>query len=149
MFIRCIRNYQKPPGFTEAASIALLFSSVIEEYDGHHGPKPSHQYDTWAVYGCQPKNRVPQNGWFIMVPNPIKMDDLGGNTPIFGNTHMNLQITGGIEDGEIWGSFFAESFLCDPTCTGKRTWNQRSNLFRNVGVSAGTRREKPTLKWSS
>ena len=21
--------------------------------------------------------------------NPIKMDDLGGNTPIFGNTHIN------------------------------------------------------------
>ena len=30
------------------------------------------------------KNRrfSPQNGWFIMVPNPIKMDDLGG-VPIF------------------------------------------------------------------
>ena len=24
-----------------------------------------------------PKIVVPQNGWFIMVPNPIKMDDLG------------------------------------------------------------------------
>ena len=26
--------------------------------------------------------------WFIRVPNPIKMDDLGGFTPIFGNTHL-------------------------------------------------------------
>ena len=28
-----------------------------------------------------PKIGVPQNGWFIMVPNPIKMDDLG--VPLF------------------------------------------------------------------
>ncbi len=37
----------------------------------------------WVV----PKIVVPQNGWFIM-ENPIEMDDLGGNTPIFGNTHI-------------------------------------------------------------
>ena len=28
-----------------------------------------------------PKIGVPQNGWFIMVPNPIKIDDLG--VPLF------------------------------------------------------------------
>ena len=37
-----------------------------------------------------PKLMVPQDGWFIMVPNPIKiikMDDLG--VPLFfGNTHI-------------------------------------------------------------
>ena len=29
----------------------------------------------------------PQNGWFIL-EKPIKMDDLGGKTPIFGNIHL-------------------------------------------------------------
>ena len=33
-----------------------------------------------------PKMGVPQNGWLIM-ENPIKMDDLGGTT-IFGNMHI-------------------------------------------------------------
>ena len=33
--------------------------------------------------GVSKKIVVPQNGWFIMVPNPIKMDDLGLKEPYF------------------------------------------------------------------
>ena len=35
--------------------------------------------------GVEPKigGFYPQNGWFIMVPNPIKMADLGGFSPYF------------------------------------------------------------------
>ena len=36
------------------------------------------------------KNRgTPQSGWFI-IENAIKIHDLGGNTTIFGNTHILL-----------------------------------------------------------
>ncbi len=37
-----------------------------------------------------PKILAPQNGWFtkFTMETPTKMDDLGGNTPIFGNTHL-------------------------------------------------------------
>ena len=34
------------------------------------------------------KNKGPQNGWFIMVPNPIKMDDLGFS-PLFLETPIS------------------------------------------------------------
>jgi len=34
-----------------------------------------------------PKIEVPQNGWLLM-ENPINMDDLGGKPTIFGNTHI-------------------------------------------------------------
>ena len=49
-----------------------------------------------------PKIGVPQNGWFIMVPDPIKMDDLGG-FPIFLETPRFLccDITCCILAGEL------------------------------------------------
>ncbi len=56
-----------------------------------------------------PKIGVSQNGWFIMVPNPIKMDDLGGkNHPYFWfNTHIySISINSGVspflKSSEAW-----------------------------------------------
>ena len=39
--------------------------------------------------GMFPQIMVPQNGWFI-VENPMKMDDLGGNLPLFLETPIDL-----------------------------------------------------------
>ena len=44
----------------------------------------------WQYMGGPPKIMVPPK-WMvkIIVPNPIKMDDLGVITPIFGNIHIS------------------------------------------------------------
>ena len=51
------------------------------------GPPPEkilkHRPWIWVF----PKIGVPQNRWFIM-ENPIKMDDLGGKSTIFGSIHI-------------------------------------------------------------
>ncbi len=49
----------------------------------HHQCYHHHHPGTWLF----PKIVVPQNGWFI-IENPIKIHDLGGFPPMFGNTHI-------------------------------------------------------------
>ena len=60
-----------------------------------------------------PKIMVPQNGWFIMVPNPIKMDDLG--VPLFLETPLYIYIylyvyipLQGTELGDLLGAKLAK-----------------------------------------
>ncbi len=53
----------------------------IEEY----GENGYHPVEPMVVYMGVSKNRGTQNGWLIM-ENPIKMDDLGGFPIIFGST---------------------------------------------------------------
>ena len=42
----------------------------------------------WNHMGVSKNRETPQNGWLIM-ENPIKMDDLGGKPSIFGNIHIS------------------------------------------------------------
>ena len=44
--------------------------------------------DIYIYMGVSKTRGKPQNGWFIM-ENHIKMDDLGGFTPIFGSTPIS------------------------------------------------------------
>ena len=42
-----------------------------------------------SCFGCQPKNRGGPPKWMVyFMENPIKMDDFGGPTPIFGLTPL-------------------------------------------------------------
>ena len=56
-----------------------------------------------------------------MVPNPIKMDDLGGNTPIFGNTQLTAQIPPIDLQSQSWGPFLQ-----------KHNWPAWGNRIRHV-----------------
>ena len=44
--------------------------------------------NSFATMWGFPKIMVPHNGWWEIMENPIKMDELGGKPIIFGNTHV-------------------------------------------------------------
>ena len=46
-------------------------------------------------YGCFQNIGGKTPKWMVyFMENLVKMDDLGGNTPIFGNTHMSVSLEG-------------------------------------------------------
>ena len=74
--------------------------------------------------GVEPKigGKTPQIWWFIM-ENPIRMDDLGGVPPIFGNIHIKagwwfqiffifIPIWG---NDSIWRAYFSDGLVQPPT----------------------------------
>ena len=75
-------------GESQKTSGAWEFSEVVGSWDVCMGVEPK----IGAFY--------PQNRWFIMVPNPIKMDDLGGKTPYFWKyPYIYLDLPKGVPHG--------------------------------------------------
>ena len=70
-----------------------------------------------------PKIGIPQNGWFLIMENPIKMDDLGEKPTIFGNTliftskwvmmHSEVEEVE-VEDRRVMQPTTCPAFLPDP-----------------------------------
>ena len=61
--------------------------------------------------------------------NPIKMDDLGGKTPISGNTHL-LEV----ENRRLQDFFESSAEAIDFCSMGKKPWRETSGeLFQERG----------------
>ena len=95
-----------------------------------------------------PRIGAPQNGWFIM-ENLIKMDDLGGPTPIFGNTHILQPLHPAMPAGDAWNLRWGETSRfavgstrrfrslarpIDPEKTSTRDPSTRKGWWWKIGV---------------
>ena len=75
-----------------------------------------------------PKIGISQNGWFIM-ENPIKMDDFGGKTTIFGNTYMGFLLQSASFLQFSSSSLFSFFFRFRRASTAMWIFQQLPNLF--------------------
>ena len=67
----------------ENQCLKMKFPFGMEVFQGRTASFREVFFSNWMF----PKIGVPENGWFLM-ENLVKVDDLGGNTPIFGNTQL-------------------------------------------------------------
>ena len=75
-----MQKLQRDPTQGDFESTTIRLASGFGGFGGFQG--------CFIIWMC-PKIGVHQNGWFIMVPNPIKMDDLGVFPYFWFNTHIN------------------------------------------------------------
>ena len=93
MLFRCLCSslpYNPEPFFDEWPLRPQGAMIRMEKTGQHQNPLKSIKVTANPnPYGCQPKNKGTQK-WMVKIrENPYEqMDDLGGNTPIFGNIHI-------------------------------------------------------------